>query len=84
MALQEADSYRRWHTLDDRRICLLCDKVITGHEIKIRPLGHGTYRPQCPTRGCRASAREWFYHGTTCSFPPEIIYTGTPVISFGT
>jgi hypothetical protein len=63
--LQEADTLRRWHSLDDRRVCVLCDRAINGRMIDIWRDNRGLYHLHCPTPGCSASLRDWFYHGTT-------------------
>jgi hypothetical protein len=63
LVLQESDSLRRWNSLDDRRVCVLCDRVITGRMIDIWRDGHGSYHLHCPTPGCPATPRDWFYHG---------------------
>jgi hypothetical protein len=61
--LQEADSIRPWSSLDDRRLCVLCNRVITGRMIDIWQDAHGSYHFHCPTPGCPAEPRDWFYHG---------------------
>ncbi len=61
--LQEADTHRKWYSLDDRRVCVLCDRVITGRMIDIWQDKEGSYRLHCPTPGCPATPRDWFYHG---------------------
>jgi hypothetical protein len=61
--LQEADSIRQWSSLDDRRVCVLCNRVITGRMIDIWQDAHGAYHFHCPTPGCPAEPRDWFYHG---------------------
>jgi len=63
--LQEADNLRKWYSLDDRRVCVLCDRVITGRMIDIWQDDRGVYRLHCPTPGCPATPRDWFYHGPT-------------------
>ena len=60
--LQEADSIRRWSSLDDRRVCVLCNRVITGRMVDIWQDAQGTYHFHCPTPGCPAEPRDWFYH----------------------
>ena len=35
VALQESDSYRKWYSLDDRRVCVLCEKLISGRMIEV-------------------------------------------------
>ena len=61
--LQEADSFRKWGSLDDRRVCVLCDRVITGRMIDVWQDERGTYHLHCPSPGCPATPRDWFYHG---------------------
>ena len=29
-ALQASDPYRKWQSFDDERVCILCEKVISG------------------------------------------------------
>jgi hypothetical protein len=60
--LREADSLRKWGSLDDRRVCVLCGKVITGRMIDVWQDSRGGYNLSCPTPGCEATARDWFYH----------------------
>jgi hypothetical protein len=33
--LQAADTHRKWYSLDDQRVCVLCDRLITGRQIDI-------------------------------------------------
>jgi hypothetical protein len=61
--LQDADPIRDWSSLDDRRVCVLCNRVITGRMIDIWQDRSGHYRFHCPTPGCPATPRDWFYHG---------------------
>jgi hypothetical protein len=32
--LQRLDQFRQWHSLDEKRYCLVCGEMITGREIK--------------------------------------------------
>lgn len=65
--LQSADLRRKWSSLDDQRVCVLCHRTITGRQIEvIRDLA-GVYSLRCPTEGCRAMPSDWFYHGSACS-----------------
>jgi hypothetical protein len=61
--LQQADSFRRWRSVSDRRVCIFCDRVITGSQIVIRRNRAGAYELFCPTAGCRGTPREWVYPG---------------------
>lgn len=64
-ALQQADTFRKWYSLDDHRVCVLCEKLITGRMIDVWQDAHGGYRFHCPTPGCAATPRDWFYHGSS-------------------
>ena len=33
--LRRLDQHRQWHSLDDKRYCLVCGKIITGHQIQV-------------------------------------------------
>ena len=43
----------------------------------------GAYQLHCPTPGCRATPRDWFYHGTARLFPIKVTKSRAPVIGFG-
>ena len=74
-ALQAIDPLRRWYSLDDWRVCILCDKTITGRMIDVCKDRHGTYEVHCPTPGCPATARDWFYRRPTHPAPWEVTPT---------
>jgi hypothetical protein len=65
--LRAIDSRRKWASLDDQRVCVLCDHVITGREIEVTSAVDGTYSAHCPTPGCPALPSDWFYQGTGLS-----------------
>ena len=51
VALQESDSYRKWYSLDDRRVCVLCEKLISGRMIEVWQDEIGTFlRPLSDAR----------------------------------
>lgn len=60
-ALRRLDQFRHWSSLDERRYCLSCGKVITGRQIILSggTRGHGPLRVECPTRGCIATPIDW-------------------------
>jgi len=62
--LQALDTRRKWHSLDDQRVCVLCDRVITGRQIRLIQDGAGSFVAQCPTEGCASVPSDWFYHGS--------------------
>lgn len=61
--LRACDPFREWHSLDDKRHCILCDKTITGRQIEVNGRGARRYELRCPTEGCRSSPHEWMYVG---------------------
>jgi hypothetical protein len=65
--LQAADLRRKWHSLDDQRVCVLCDRTITGRQIEVRRETGGTFSVHCPTEGCPSMPSDWFYRGAACS-----------------
>jgi len=65
--LQAADLRRKWHSLDDQRVCVLCDRTITGRQIEVRREAGGTFSLHCPTEDCPSVPNDWFYQGNACS-----------------
>lgn len=75
--LQANDPRRRWHSLDDQRVCVLCGRTITGRQVSITHDLSGKYSVRCPTEGCPAVPSDWFYQGSACSKPSaDSIRTG--------
>jgi hypothetical protein len=62
--LRATDSRRRWTSLDDQRVCVLCDRKITGREVEVTRTVDGAYSVHCPTPGCPALPSDWFYQGS--------------------
>ena len=59
--LQRLDQFRQWHSLDEKRYCLVCGEIITGREIQV--IG-GTQENEplriiCPTEHCNAIPMDW-------------------------
>jgi hypothetical protein len=59
--LQRLDQFREWHSLDEKRYCLVCGEMISGRAIRVIK---GTpkkdpYRVSCPTENCNAIPMEW-------------------------
>ena len=65
--LQATDMRRKWHSLDDHRVCVLCDRTITGRQIEVVRESAGTYSVHCPTPGCPSVSSDWFYQGNASS-----------------
>ena len=59
--LQRLDQFRLWHSLDEKRYCLVCGEIITGREIQVvgNTRGNGPLRITCPTEHCNAMPMEW-------------------------
>jgi len=59
--LQRLDQFRKWNSLDDKRYCLCCSKIITGYEIQVigGTRGTGPIRIICPTKGCHSIPMDW-------------------------
>jgi len=62
--LRANDPRRKWTSLDDQRVCVLCDRVITGRQIEVTRSTDGAFSLQCPTPGCPALPSDWFYQGS--------------------
>jgi hypothetical protein len=59
--LQRLDQFRQWHSLDEKRYCLVCGEIITGREIWviIGARRNRSLRIICPTKYCDAMPMEW-------------------------
>jgi hypothetical protein len=60
-ALRRLDQFRQWRSLDDKRYCLVCGKIITGREIQVAggTRGNGSLRLSCPTERCNSIPMDW-------------------------
>ena len=60
-ALRRLDRVRQWHSLDDKRYCLVCGKIITGHQIQVAgdTRGNGALRLSCPSDRCNSIPIDW-------------------------
>ena len=59
--LRMLDPLRQWHSLDDKRYCLVCGKIITGHQIQVAggTRGNGALRLSCPSDHCNSIPIDW-------------------------
>ena len=59
--LRRLDQFRRWHSLDEKRYCLVCGEIFTGREIQVIEStdGDAPLRLICPTEHCHAIPMEW-------------------------
>ena len=60
-ALRRLDQFREWRSLDDKRYCLVCGKIITGRQIEVAngTHGNGQTRLSCPTERCNSIPMDW-------------------------
>jgi hypothetical protein len=60
-ALRLLDQFRAWHSLDEKRYCLVCGSIIRGRQIQIASgsRGNGPLRLCCPTDGCNSIPMDW-------------------------
>ena len=60
-ALQTLDHYRKWHSLNDHRICARCGKMFTGFDLSLRRRPDDTYIASCPNPGCDTLPPHWLF-----------------------
>jgi hypothetical protein len=60
-ALRRLDQFRSWSSLDEKRFCLVCGKIITGEQIQVigGMRGTGPLRIICPTPNCHSIPMDW-------------------------
>jgi hypothetical protein len=63
LILRATDQFRNWCSLDDRRVCILCDKKFSGRQVAFVRNRSGQFQAQCPTDGCNAGPSHWVYPG---------------------
>ena len=59
--MQRLDRYRKWASLEEKRYCLACGRLISGRDILIvgGTRGTGPLRLICPTTGCHSIPMDW-------------------------
>src|SRR5213596_2690983 len=60
-ALRRLDQFRQWGSLDEKRYCLVCGKIITCQQIQVAggTRGNGPLRLSCPTVRCNSIPMDW-------------------------
>lgn len=55
------DQFRKWRSLDEKRFCLVCGRIITGRQIQVAggTRGNGPLRLGCPTERCNSIPMDW-------------------------
>ncbi|MFN2476378.1 MAG: hypothetical protein ABR526_08575 [Chthoniobacterales bacterium] len=62
-ALRKGNPFQPWDSLDDRRVCILCEKSFTGRQVDCSVTPMGRARLRCPTEGCAGTPRVWVRPG---------------------
>lgn len=62
-ALRKGDPYHNWRSLDDQRLCILCERKLSGRQIEVAITAFGRVRLHCPTEGCPGTPQEWVTPG---------------------
>ena len=59
--LRRLDQFRHWHSLDEKRYCLVCGELISGRQIQVDggTRGNGSLRLSCPTERCNSIPMDW-------------------------
>ncbi|MFL6514345.1 MAG: hypothetical protein ACJ8M1_04920 [Chthoniobacterales bacterium] len=58
--LKQLDRWRGWTSLDDKRLCLGCGRLFSGHEVEVLNTGaENTTEVHCPTQGCQSIPLDW-------------------------
>jgi len=59
--LSRLDQFRQWHSLEEKRYCLVCGTLISGRQIQVGggTRGNGPLRLSCPTKQCNSIPMDW-------------------------
>ena len=59
--LRAVDQFRQWQSLNEKRYCLVCGKIITGQQIQVAGGTHSDEPLQlsCPTAQCNSIPMDW-------------------------
>jgi hypothetical protein len=59
--LRRLDQFREWHSLDEKRYCLVCGTLISGRQIRVTggTRGNGPLRLSCPNEPCTSIPMDW-------------------------
>jgi hypothetical protein len=60
--LRACDHFRKWQSLDDERVCVVCNRGFNGHEVPIVMIDND-YKLHCPTATCDSGVHQWVYQG---------------------
>jgi hypothetical protein len=59
--LRRLDQFRHWHSLEEKRYCLVCGKILAGWQVQVAggTRGNGPLRLSCPTENCISIPMDW-------------------------
>lgn len=59
--LRRLDQFRQWHSLEDKRYCLVCGTLISGRQIHVGggTRGNAPLQLSCPTERCNSIPMDW-------------------------
>ena len=58
---RESDPLKFWWSLGEMRVCLKCEHLFTGHDIRLAEEGDGRISFHCPTHDCEGTWTDWEY-----------------------
>jgi hypothetical protein len=58
-ALRKSDPSHSWASLDDRRVCILCERTFNGRQVDASVTRMGGVTLRCPSEGCAGTPRVW-------------------------
>ena len=61
--LRHLDEFHYWHSLEDKRRCKRCGRIITGRQMLVIELQgrRGKLHLRCPTVACVSTPSDWVY-----------------------
>lgn len=62
--LRAEDRFRKWRSLEDERLCIICKRKFNGRQVEIRRSSNGKYELHCPTEGCNSRPPLWISSAT--------------------
>jgi hypothetical protein len=59
--LRASDGERQWDSLNDKRACVVCERIFKGRDVQIRRDQRGRYLLHCPTEDCCSVVGHWIH-----------------------
>ena len=64
LVLRAEDRFRKWRSLEDERLCIICKRKFNGRQVEICRVANRKYELHCPTEGCNSRPHLWIYPAT--------------------